>query len=62
MKTCPNCKYKGPMDPVDGYLLKCPKCKIIYNEDDVCPKCGSQNLILDSDGGCNCKDCHYTIY
>ena len=35
MKQCPNCDYKGMMEDVDGYLLRCPKCKNIYNEDEI---------------------------
>lgn len=34
MKKCPNCRYEGCMIDVDGYLLKCPECLVIYNEDD----------------------------
>ena len=34
MKKCPNCSYEGQMIDEDGYILECPECGTIYNEDE----------------------------
>lgn len=31
---CPNCKYEGMMDDIDGCIIKCPKCNTVFNEDE----------------------------
>jgi len=34
MKKCPKCGYEGQIIDIDGYLLECPECGVVYNEDE----------------------------
>jgi hypothetical protein len=33
-KKCPKCNATGPFEDVDGYILKCPDCNTMFNEDE----------------------------
>jgi len=34
-KKCPACGYKGQLIDVVGYLLQCPECERVFNEDEI---------------------------